>query len=119
MAFWKPKFDLIAKSGGLIMINAHSDRWTCGNEKTCTELERCLDYIISTHDPAKMNAAEVADHFHKMKDRGATSALEHARPLVRHPNLTEDRFDARALSAKGLNPLTVHPKVFLQNNRSA
>src|SRR5207249_1084181 len=58
--FWKDKFDTIAKHGGLIMFNAHPDRWYCGNKKAIYQLEKCLDYIIEKYDPSIMTAKELA-----------------------------------------------------------
>lgn len=63
--FWKHKFDTIANHGGLIMFNAHPDRWFCGNEKAIIQLEKSLDYVIAKYDPEIMTAQELALHTKK------------------------------------------------------
>lgn len=62
LAFWKPKLDRIALSGGLIMINAHPDTWLCGNQKAVETVEETLDYVLETHDPVALNARQLAEH---------------------------------------------------------
>ncbi|HYF36380.1 MAG TPA: hypothetical protein VD994_13885 [Prosthecobacter sp.] len=86
-AFWKPKIDAIAASGGLIMLNAHPDKWLSGNPRMLDSLGVVLRYILDTHDPARMTAREVAEHFRSQRFRGAVIDIP-GEPLLAVPVAT-------------------------------
>ena len=90
------------------MVNAHPDRWFCGNDRAGKVLARCVDYVLERHDPACLTAVEVADHVRAQVERGALMTIagepslrvpRHAGPIDRRPGL--------------LNPLTMKPSPFL------
>ncbi len=62
--FWRPKIKSIAQAGGLIMINAHPDRWYCGRRYAADILRKLMDDILETYNPAVMQAIDVARHTH-------------------------------------------------------
>jgi peptidoglycan/xylan/chitin deacetylase (PgdA/CDA1 family) len=75
LAFWKPKLDWIAGNQGLIMLNAHPDRWWSGSKRAAEMFGQTLDYILDQHEPARLRAIDVANHFRAESVRGATIAL--------------------------------------------
>ncbi len=79
--FWKNKMDTIANSGGLLLFNAHPDRWYSGNKKAAYQLEKCLDYIIEKYDPALLTGKEVANHTIQMKNIGAMQCIDENKKL--------------------------------------
>lgn len=112
--FWKPKFDHVARSGGLIMFNAHPDRWYCGNRPAIEQLERCLDYILTTHDPATMTAAEAATHTLQMHRTGRTTELPGVPSISVPRHDTDPNLPAQATCRP--NPCAVRPREFLRSS---
>jgi len=111
LPFWRPKFDFIARSGGLILFNAHPDRWFSGNPTGAKALAACLDYILKNLDPACMTPDQVAEHTRQQRDGGAMIRLS-GDPAVLAPRHRPD-FLSTAPSRAERNPCRVTPKEFL------
>jgi peptidoglycan/xylan/chitin deacetylase (PgdA/CDA1 family) len=86
LSFWRPKFDWIGRNGGLIMLNAHPDRWWSGSLKAAEAFEQSVQYILDQHDPARFNARGVAEHLDQEGERGSLRRLE-GRPSLQLPRL--------------------------------
>jgi peptidoglycan/xylan/chitin deacetylase (PgdA/CDA1 family) len=84
MKFWKPKLDWVACNRGLIMLNAHPDRWWSGSAKAAETLGATIDYILERHAPARLRAIDVAEHAFRESSRRATIVLPGS-PLVEVP----------------------------------
>lgn len=84
--FWRPKLDRIAQAGGLIMFNAHPDRWFSGNKSAVTYLRKCVEYILTKYDPACLTAGLVQQHVMNELKRGAMRQIKGA-PSVDIPQL--------------------------------
>jgi peptidoglycan/xylan/chitin deacetylase (PgdA/CDA1 family) len=112
LAFWKPKVDQIARAGGLIMINAHPDRWYCGNKPAARALDQLLDYIISQHDPVAMSGSGLALHMRKMRDQQCVMTLPGS-PELRLPQLQPGQ---RQELPTDCNPLLTERRRFLLKN---
>lgn len=113
LAFWRPKFDFIARSGGLILFNAHPDRWFSGDAAGAKALGTCLDYILKNLDPACMTPDEVAAHTRRERDRGAMFSLGGDPPL--HVPRHNPDFLTTAPRLAERNPCRVPPGVFLSS----
>jgi len=74
LSFWRPKFDFIARTGGLIMFNAHPDPWFCGNPRAADLFARCVDYVLEHCDPACLTAASLADHVRNQRKEARMKA---------------------------------------------
>lgn len=108
LTYWRPKFDWLARNGGLIMIGVHPDRWWTGGQRAFGAYTACLDYVLETHRPACLTAGEVQAHFAREGERGATMLLEGAPPLAvarlgpgtwTSGRRVEDPFERRAVDA--------------------
>jgi hypothetical protein len=100
--FWKPKLEWLACNQGLIMLNAHPDRWWSGSAKAAEVFGTTIDYIIERYTPACLRAIDVAEHVFSERSRGATASFgdapvvevlrhgpgEMARPELRNPVIT-------------------------------
>lgn len=108
LAFWKPKIDLICRNGGLVMFNAHPDKWLSGNKQGITALQACMEYALDTYNIEPMRAVDVADHFRLMSRNGATRAIDD-NPKLEIPN----QASRIAFSELGMpNPCRLDPRTF-------
>lgn len=110
LAFWKPKLDWIAANHGLIMINAHPDRWWSGNARAAEMLGRTLDDILEHHEPVVLRGIDAAHHVFAESARGAMSVVEGTPELQvpRHDRATVQRSQPRK------NPMLTPPQEFLR-----
>jgi hypothetical protein len=117
LSFWQPKIDFIARTGGLIMFNAHPDRWFSGNAAGVAALSKCVDYICESHDPVCLTADQVAEHARSERERGAMVKLGD------NPRLESPRHSAGLLEpqppVRGQNPCLVSRRIFLSNDANA
>ncbi|MEO5378865.1 MAG: polysaccharide deacetylase family protein [Magnetococcus sp. DMHC-6] len=79
--FWTEKIQRLAHAGGLILVDAHPDRWLCGKRSAADHLREVMDYILQTHNPVVMQASAVARYTRQMNDEGAMLLVPGACPL--------------------------------------
>ena len=79
--YWRNKVERISHEGGLILINAHPDRWYCGNDSGIRAFEELIDMVLDKHDPIVMTALQVADQIRKQEEAGAFVNFEGEPPI--------------------------------------
>ena len=113
LSFWKPKLDWIAGNGGLIMLNAHPDRWWCGTAKAAAMFGEVVDHVLQNHDPAVMRARDISAQLARESARGATVILAGEPDLEIPAHGTSKMTDAKQVR----NPLLLPREDFLKSDR--
>jgi len=114
-SFWKPKLEWIARNEGLIMLNAHPDRWWSGSADAAAVFDRSIGYVLENFDPARLNAGGLAEHLNTQFARGALIALGDSPKL----EIPRRRVPAMEFSEAKHNPMLTPPREFLVQRGAA